>query len=802
MDAAAKTVESLSQHVLPEKPHHLSYNPHWRFRPRHQDAAHEAIKSSRFEEWHNTRLQYMTLVSQADRGTLLTRSYYDMREEPPKPVPREVAALARSGVEKKKLSLSDYKNKKTALPSSSSPPDHSAARKSETERTASTPAAATPDRANMATAANAEQKSSRGLGAPSLEAKARDLRDAHGAHAPADGKQRPPREVAVDQRLPPKPPALPPKSSSPVAKKRLADNEEEVRPQKRSKPDERRPMDERLQHHDDTQRRKDRLQPNARDASQQKDDKSPASNSLTSGKATLKGTVNSSRNLSPAARQRDESVNGAHANPGAGSRDTPTKPDAVKSSVPPLLSPLHLSFDSQYRNRAGEETRKERRKKYDFVDGSSAVSKTKKPDGASGSKNARSSMILPPLLSPTLPPVVEAELRKRKKGSSDSTDDRAKNHMGAYEAERRPTADKGDDESSKLGHRRRLIVTLSIPKPLRHSLRKILAVPTSRKDGQKRQRETSDETLPPARKRTVAAAESVPESVAAKRPRTSDSSRLTAAPSTPSRKSTNMSRVGSENSLAQTPSDAINATPKTSASADRKSNGPESSGWKQHPRDIATLQEKADRLQRKAKDLKHNADLVMRSHRESTTSAKGKAADSSKAKLGYVLSLEGILAFSMAFQATNLKCRLQSKKPDHTGWSSMLPLLEFLQNEMRRDELMSTQPPFMLLLLIHAVCLDELLKCYANMDNASKHTNIDDLLVRERKRARLWPMIRELNANTENPELRVELSPWYTIDEVTKVAFNILKKWCAEENVEWTQEPVIKQSWPIQPGSI
>ncbi|PHH69362.1 hypothetical protein CDD80_6791 [Ophiocordyceps camponoti-rufipedis] len=107
MDAAAKTVQSLSQHILPERPHHLSYSPHWRYRD---------VGASRFEEWHNTRLQYMTLVSQADRGFLLTRSHYDMREEPPKPVPPPVD-------KKKKLSLTDYKNKKTArVASSASPP--------------------------------------------------------------------------------------------------------------------------------------------------------------------------------------------------------------------------------------------------------------------------------------------------------------------------------------------------------------------------------------------------------------------------------------------------------------------------------------------------------------------------------------------------------------------------------------------------------------------------------------------------------------------------------------------------------
>lgn len=107
MEAAAKTVELLTRRILPDKPHHLSVSPDWRHR-------RPTTESRPFEEWNSPRLQYMTFLSEADRGPLLTRPYYDMREEPPKPVPREVNSLsAKSGAEKKKLSLSDYKNKKT-----------------------------------------------------------------------------------------------------------------------------------------------------------------------------------------------------------------------------------------------------------------------------------------------------------------------------------------------------------------------------------------------------------------------------------------------------------------------------------------------------------------------------------------------------------------------------------------------------------------------------------------------------------------------------------------------------------------
>jgi hypothetical protein len=129
MEAAAKTVQQLTQRILPEKPHHLSYSADWRY---HIPANESRQKHP--EEWDNTRLQYSTLVSEADRGVLLTRSYYDMRVEPPKPVPRDVGILAKGG-EKKKLSLSDYKNKKTSgVTSDTSTPEPPSARKREPER--------------------------------------------------------------------------------------------------------------------------------------------------------------------------------------------------------------------------------------------------------------------------------------------------------------------------------------------------------------------------------------------------------------------------------------------------------------------------------------------------------------------------------------------------------------------------------------------------------------------------------------------------------------------------------------------
>lgn len=120
MEAAAKQVKLLSQRILPDRPHHLSLSP---------DARYKVSPDAQApEEYIHRRLQYMTFISDCDRGVLLTRPYYDMREEPPTPSARETPASSRS--DKKpatKMSLTDYKNKvkqksQSPLPSSGARP--------------------------------------------------------------------------------------------------------------------------------------------------------------------------------------------------------------------------------------------------------------------------------------------------------------------------------------------------------------------------------------------------------------------------------------------------------------------------------------------------------------------------------------------------------------------------------------------------------------------------------------------------------------------------------------------------------
>lgn len=103
MDAAVRSIQYLTQNILPDRPYHLSKRADKRYH-----VPPDNVKV--IEEREYQQLQYMTLLD-ADRGLLFTRPYYDMREEPPNPnAARE--AIAKQGKKAvTKLSLSDYKNK-------------------------------------------------------------------------------------------------------------------------------------------------------------------------------------------------------------------------------------------------------------------------------------------------------------------------------------------------------------------------------------------------------------------------------------------------------------------------------------------------------------------------------------------------------------------------------------------------------------------------------------------------------------------------------------------------------------------
>ncbi|KXJ96670.1 hypothetical protein Micbo1qcDRAFT_155262, partial [Microdochium bolleyi] len=108
MEAVAKTIEETFKPILPREPHTLSPHPTLSYPPTRDP--------KQLEEQICRPLQYTTFVSDADRGVLLARAYFDIREEEQTSHANNtpVARPLDSKKPKTKLSLKDYKNRKEA----------------------------------------------------------------------------------------------------------------------------------------------------------------------------------------------------------------------------------------------------------------------------------------------------------------------------------------------------------------------------------------------------------------------------------------------------------------------------------------------------------------------------------------------------------------------------------------------------------------------------------------------------------------------------------------------------------------
>lgn len=783
MEAAAETVRQLSRTILPERPHHLAQSPDWRSR------CHPDDTSRRYEEWHDSRLQYMTFLTEADRGTLFTRGYYDIRQEPPRPVSKDVNALARGAPPKKTLSLSDYKNKKTATPASASPPPHNSTPahthtpSKPADRASATPAPeprpeprqpAPMDSSRKADAA----KPSRPDAAPPARPKA-----PVGDHAVADMRcvPRSPRsptgcpstEALTHRRLPPKPPpkvSLPAKPPTPESRKRIADTDDGSRPPKRPKPmDTARPADDHDRYRDDP----------SRDPSRRKThDPATARDSLPNGRSRLSAATGSSRATSPAARSRGNSVNGVKHGSHDSNHSTPGKPDPHKPYLPPLLSPLRLNIDGNADDY--EARRMEKKRRENGADASRPSKPAKNPEKLPTVKRAASPVRIPSLLSPTLPPEVEAEL-DRIKGSSPPKQKKAKDRDDTIHI-RKTVAERPSEPADGRG-RDRFIVTIRIPKRCRAQARLLLRM-NPRKEAQWSDPAPTTGGLGLGRvdKRPAKEVDHALQTGASKRPRPSEATKGPAPPSTPSKRAsaTAMSRVSSSNSTTRTPGGlAAAGTPLAPLSAER---GPPSKATESR---VQSLKERGEVLVKLGKSQKRLGDSALQSRADPSSQP------DSGVTVGLVLMLESVAAFMASFHAQDTHRTLASKPCDPSIWQSLFPLIDMLQKETRRtDQRRSHHFLYSVSLLLQATSYGRLLSSWTTYDDPSDRVSVKHILRFERSRSRAWSQFRDAN---HDPTLRACATQWSTVDEVVESALCALGTWCADEGVDWSPHPRFKE---------
>ncbi|KAB5585793.1 hypothetical protein GE09DRAFT_38485 [Coniochaeta sp. 2T2.1] len=354
MDGVAevdKKVRLLAERVLPGRPHHLTLNPNRKY----------PSPPGFWFTGQSSRLQYLTNLSDADRGMLLTVPFFEIMDEPDEGTPAP-AKVAQKGEAKKKMSMKDYKARKTsptegeqlvkadakqvAAATDASAPKENEKRKSEDGRSKETNGHPAVEAEKAPEKARPEQNGERYVGSqPFGRHGGRDQRANHlqcrtalpsknevKNPPPQDSRKRPP-DPDENSAAPKK---LKANDGTPVADK--GGEEKPSTQRSRDAPKEKPVLKEPRDGRDSRDAREPREAKDARDAKDSrdaKDAKPPAPSGTTNGRLQVSSD-----------RDRDSPrstimVNGAASRTGS-STSTPRKADkgdGLKANIPPLLSP-------------------------------------------------------------------------------------------------------------------------------------------------------------------------------------------------------------------------------------------------------------------------------------------------------------------------------------------------------------------------------------------------------------------------------------------------------------------------------
>lgn len=246
-----------------------------------------------------------------------------------------------------------------------------------------------------------------------------------------------------------------------------------------------------------------------------------------------------------------------------------------------------------------------------------------------------------------------------------------------------------------------------------------------------------------------------------------------------------MSRANSSNSHTNTPGDATTATPSARGSSEQTLNGNDAP--RSDPAQGQVFKDRQNRLVTLGKRLKHIGDSAMTRPGGASTSASGSRHPSeSNPYMGYVLTLESILAFMGSFHALNQIREMSSKAYDPSGWESVIPLIEYLQGHLRRAENpRRVQPLNMLSILLQAFTWQQVGRSYSTLEHTSPQFDKIDLARVMRSCQRSWQVLGELNESMEQ-QFRIEVPAWATVKDIGAETLRILKRWCNEHQVDWT----------------
>ncbi|KAI0445730.1 hypothetical protein F4803DRAFT_560022 [Xylaria telfairii] len=598
MEPAATSIKSLAEHILPKQPYFLSLSPTRRY-PVNPD-------EKRLDEQVIRPLQYTTLVGgEADRGVLITRAYFTVREEPSAAsnAPTPTALKVDPNKPRKKLSLAAYKNKKVE--------------------------------------GNSPQK---------LEEKEKEKSNGLSTIKEKEENKKPAEPVSreMDNRRD----AMRRYSPSPERRKRVAEVDEGSKPPRRAKVE------------DDTNPPK-------------------SSRSIPPAKIEAKDAK-----PSPATNGRPASGNSAvngHGKSSSGQtmhKRAVSNGEPVSRAVPRLLSPLYIA-DFTLESRPSPKKRP--------MDSNSLKPQPKRlREDPEPLPSAKKRKVLPPLLSPTLPPIKTGTPSKETGLKNSQTSDSSVIVKKPAKSTREETihVDNKKEEPAQY------IVTMKYRKRNAKTIERLLNLPPDRKkktEGLKKDsqalRESSGSVEPgTARKRPRTTTDT---SEALKRPKTSDTLR----PSTPPKQSTAMSRIASNSSQVGTPGATNGLTPSTHLSAEKR----------REPIPPEKLQ-RAQRLHANHKyymelgtKLKHQRDAIMKP--KDKAGIDKATIQEREHQIAVAAGIQSLLLYMHAYKLQSDAFDLERLPRRPQFWRGVLPLFRAVGSDCSRNAQLTA-----LVLRIQAIC--------------------------------------------------------------------------------------------------
>ncbi|KAI0602202.1 hypothetical protein F4775DRAFT_228214 [Biscogniauxia sp. FL1348] len=718
MEEATKSIEKLAKHILPVKAHYLSLSATRRYQP-HPD-------EKRLDEQDVRPLQYTTFLSDADRGVLLTRAYFDVREDPipPNHATNPTPLRIDPNKPKKKVSLKDYKNRKVEGDSPKPDPQ--------------------PQKLSVVKEKEKEKDREPTKKPPNPVAKEMDSHRDVRKSVP-DAKREAHRQ----------------RSSSPDRRKRVADTEEIARPVKRNK------IDNVTPHATSVRSSKDVIPPKK---TLGKDSSKPLP--VTNGKHTTGNSNNRAASPRPPSQ-----VNGSHRNtPSTQTTQKKTGGNTPNSrSLPPLLSPTLAANVSDLVKDDVKTSSRVGLKKKPAETNSLKLPARKPRNDPEPSPSPTKKRKIPPLLSPTLPAIVMEELTKveNRPLSKESGQRSNQSSDSPGSVKKASTQSKREDTihvENKKEEPEKYLVTMKYKKKMSKTIERLLALPPGGKkksEALKREdrlaRDSPDGVEPGTARKRPRTGTDATESI--KRPRTSENLR----PSTPPRQSTAMSRIASNSSQAGTPGMANNLTPAAQPV-------PEQRRPSLNPEQVQKLRglQGGHRLYMElGTKLKHERDAIMKSH------------DSNRERdrqVAMAAGIQSVLSYMHAVKLQSDGFDLERTPRRLQSWKEVLALFRVVRIDCSVDNRLTA-----LLFRIQGICLVYLGRAMWNhlhdldiakeaITNSKEQVEVWRLAASARKR--LGTYDGSLDSNDGGPvgKLIDRLGPWSSPDEAIPIALEILRK--------------------------